>query len=172
MEIFSLLCCFYICTDMPWKLHRWWYTQGSDPGDWSGGSSHKGKSGHSATQWNARIHLSDRPLGATTQSIQHAVWRRRKMATRKRGVPPLGRQWKEEGHALHWSSRGWQDGTCFYHHWSSRKKKYANDESVAITYLYFDYRQRIEFTDLLSGLLNQNGILKWNGWQNGKLKGQ
>lgn len=35
------------------------------------------------------------------------------------------------------------------------EKKYANDESVAITYLYFDYRQRIEFTDLLSSLLRQ-----------------
>ncbi|KAJ5892886.1 hypothetical protein N7504_009577 [Penicillium tannophilum] len=33
--------------------------------------------------------------------------------------------------------------------------KYANDESVAITYLYFDYRQRIEFPDLLSSLLRQ-----------------
>ncbi|KAJ6017996.1 hypothetical protein N7451_001375 [Penicillium sp. IBT 35674x] len=35
------------------------------------------------------------------------------------------------------------------------EKKYANDESIAITYLYFDYRQRIEFPDLLSSLLRQ-----------------
>ncbi|KAJ5532214.1 hypothetical protein N7494_008766 [Penicillium frequentans] len=35
------------------------------------------------------------------------------------------------------------------------EKKYANDESIAVTYLYFDYRQRIEFPDLLSSLLRQ-----------------
>lgn len=35
------------------------------------------------------------------------------------------------------------------------EKKFANDDSIAITYIYFDFRQRLEFTDLLSTLLRQ-----------------
>jgi len=35
------------------------------------------------------------------------------------------------------------------------EKRVANDDSVAITYLYFDYRQRLEFSDLLSSLFRQ-----------------
>lgn len=35
------------------------------------------------------------------------------------------------------------------------EKEFANNDDVAITYLYFDYRQQIEFSDLLSVLLRQ-----------------
>ena len=35
------------------------------------------------------------------------------------------------------------------------EKKFANNDGVAITYLYFDYRQQLEFPDLLSVLLRQ-----------------
>ncbi|KAJ6011997.1 hypothetical protein N7522_002352 [Penicillium canescens] len=35
------------------------------------------------------------------------------------------------------------------------EKKFSNDDSVAITYIYFDFRQRLEFFDLISSLLRQ-----------------
>lgn len=38
--------------------------------------------------------------------------------------------------------------TVIYH----LEKTFVNDNSVAITYLYFDFRQQLEFSDLLSGL--------------------
>lgn len=35
------------------------------------------------------------------------------------------------------------------------EKTFVNEDSVAITYLYFDFRQQLEFSDLLSSLLRQ-----------------
>ena len=35
------------------------------------------------------------------------------------------------------------------------EKEFANNDDVAITYLYFDYRQQIEFSEILSVLLRQ-----------------
>jgi Cdc6-like AAA superfamily ATPase len=47
------------------------------------------------------------------------------------------------------------------------EKKFSNDDSVAITYIYFDFRQRLEFSDLISSLLRQ--LLQGNPGLCGKI---
>lgn len=49
------------------------------------------------------------------------------------------------------------------------EKKFANNDGIAITYLYFDYRQQLEFPDLLSVLLRQ--LLQGNPGLYGTISG-